>query len=721
MISPPLSTVAAHPPAPDWSHGAYERTADQLLPAAGVLVARASPGPEERVLDVGCGTGSVALLAAARGARVIAIDPAARLLEVGREDAARRRLDVTFASGDAAGLPIGDGEADVVLSSFGLIFADDPGAAAAELARVRSPQGRILFTAWSPDNMLDRAFGPLGAAITRALGDRGVVMPERFAWHDVTALTALFARFGLTPRVEHHELVLTAPSVESYVGEYIETHPLWVSAEPLLEATGERGAIRADIVDAMAAANEDPAAFSITSRYVVVRLDAMPPADQVCAAAPGVVSLPGEPAYETGRLAWNLAVEQLPAAVATPANADDIRRVVIAAARAGLRVAPQSTGHGARAGVALGDAVLLRTDRLDHVEVDPEARRARVGAGARWGAVSDAAEPHRLAALAGSSRDVGVAGYTLGGGVGFLARRHGLACNALTSLQLVATDGRLVRTDATHEPELFWALCGGGGDLGVVTELEFELFDTPELSAGALFWPMAAAAPVLRAWAQWTRELPDELTSIGRLLRVPPAPEIPEALRGRAFVVVELAYLGAPGDLDALLAPLRALDPQLDTVGEVSPTALGWLHMDPDQPIPATDDGFLMANLTDDAIDGLVAVAGAGVDSPLVSVEIRHLGGALGQSAPGAGVTARLPAPYGVFAVGPTPDAATVDHVRNHLRRVRGALEPWCAPANYLHFTTDRDSCFTAEARERLATIKAAWDAGRLITSNEPL
>jgi FAD/FMN-containing dehydrogenase len=314
-----------------------------------------------------------------------------------------------------------------------------------------------------------------------------------------------------------------------------------------------------------------------------------------------------------------------------------------------------------------------------------------------------------------------VAGYTLGGGVGFLARRHGLACNALTSLQLVTTDGRLVRADATHEPELFWALRGGGGDLGVVTELEFDLFDTPQLSAGALFWPIAAAAAVLRAWARWTRELPDELTSIGRLLRVPPAPEIPEALRGRAFAVVELAYLGAPADLDALLAPLRALGPQLDTIGEVSPAALGWLHMDPDQPIPATGDGLLLASLTDDAIDGLVAVAGAHVESPLVSVEIRHLDGALARSAPGAGVTARLPAPYGVYAVGPTPDATTTDDVTDHLRRVRGALEPWSSPANYMHFTTDRASCFAAGTGVRLAATKAAWDAFGLITSNEPL
>jgi len=478
--------------------------------------------------------------------------------------------------------------------------------------------------------------------------------------------------------------------------------------------------VRAQIIETLTHANEDPSAFRITSRYFVVSLDRIPPARQLRDALGDIVSLPGEQAYEDGRRACNLAVDQRPAAVATPADAEEVRRMVLAAGHAGLRVAPQSTGHGARDGVILDDAVLLRTDRLDHVLVDAASRRARVGAGARWGAVSDAADPHSLAALAGSSRDVGVAGYTLGGGIGWLARRHGLACNAVASIELVTPDGRLLQADSTNEPELFWALRGGGGDLGVVTELELELFDVPELVAGALFCPLQQAGPVLRAWVDWTRDLPDELTSVGRLLRVPAAPEIPEPLRGQAFAVVELAFLGAGEDADTLLAALRALNPVIDTVSEVSPAALGWLHMDPEGPVPAADDGVLLTTLTGETIDALLEAAGAHVDSPLLSVEIRHLEGATGRTAPGAGASALIPAPYAVFAVGPTPDETTAASVKRHLRRVRAALEPWSSAVGCLHFTADRATCFAPDIAARLTDAKAQWDASNLITSNEP-
>ena len=177
------------------------------------------------------------------------------------------------------------------------------------------------------------------------------------------------------------------------------------------------------------------------------------------------------------------------------------------------------------------------------VHIDPAARTARAEAGAVWQVVTVPAAEHGLAGLAGNSPNVGVAGYTLGGGLGWLARHYGLAANSVTAAELVIPGGDLVRADADHEPDLFWAVRGGGG-VGVVTALEMRLYSVREMYAGDLFFPIQRTAEVLHAWREWTDTVPDEITSIGHLLRLPPLPEIPEPLRGRAFVMVEAAYLG---------------------------------------------------------------------------------------------------------------------------------------------------------------------------------
>ncbi len=300
-----MTTVAPFPAAPDWSTGTYETTAEQLRPAAAVLVDRAAPEPGETVVDIGCGTGTATLLSALRGARAVGVDPAHRLLQVARDAAAQQGLGAAFLLGEAGALPVGDGEADVVLSSFGLIFVNDPAAAAAEIARVRAPRGRVVFTAWAPGNALDRAFASMVVALTSALAGHGVTAPSRFAWHDPDALTTLFAPLGLSARLEQHDLQMTNESVSVYFEECIATHPLWVSAAPLLAEIGESQAVRAKIIETLTHANEDPSAFRITSRYVVVSLDGIPPAQQLRALGDSV-SLPGEQAYEDGRQTYSL-------------------------------------------------------------------------------------------------------------------------------------------------------------------------------------------------------------------------------------------------------------------------------------------------------------------------------------------------------------------------------------------------------------------------------
>src|SRR3954463_4642669 len=214
----------------------------------------------------------------------------------------------------------------------------------------------------------------------------------------------------------------------------------------------------------------------------------------------GELVLPGDPNWDEARQAWNLAVDQRPAAVALPESAGDVIAVVELARDAGLRVAPQGTGHNAGAIDSLADTILMKTSRMRGVEVDPVAQTARVEAGATWGEATAAVAEHGLVALAGSSHDVGVVGYTLGGGLSFLARSRGLAASSVTALEVGTADGRFARADAQNEPDLFWALRGGGGSFAAVTAIEFRVYDVAQVYAGMLAFPWERSAEVLQAW-----------------------------------------------------------------------------------------------------------------------------------------------------------------------------------------------------------------------------
>ena len=435
----------------------------------------------------------------------------------------------------------------------------------------------------------------------------------------------------------------------------------------------------------------------------------------------GDVVTPQDGAWDEARQAWNLTVDQRPAAVVLPESAEDIRDTVRFAYEVGLRVAPQGTGHGAAALGDLGDTILLKTERLRGVEIDAEARTARVAAGTIWIEVVEAAAEHGLAALAGSSPDVGVVGYTLGGGLSWLARKHGIGANQVTAVELVTADGRLVRADAETNEDLFWAVRGGGGNFGVVTALEFNLFPITEVYAGILWFPIDRAAEILNEWRAWTDGQPEEMTSVGRLLQFPPIPEIPEPVRGQSFVVVQAIFLGDEAEGAALLAPLRALGPVLDTVTTTPIAELGRLHMDPDGPAPGAGDGGMLADVDTELVDTLVDLT---VGSPLLSVEIRHLGGAVARPRPEHGAVSHFEAPFLMYAVGiaPTPDAKEI--IEGVTAVLRDALAPWEADHTYLNFAETRRggaSLFGGDAYARLQRVKAEVDPQDVIRSNHPL
>src|SRR3954447_18087645 len=342
----------------------------------------------------------------------------------------------------------------------------------------------------------------------------------------------------------------------------------------------------------------------------------------------GEIVTPSDAEWDVARQAWNLAVDQRPAIVAMPETDQDVVEGVRFPRANGLQVAPQGTGHNAHPLGDLANTVLLKMHRMTGVEIDAEARVARVRAGAVWIDVVSAAAPHGLASLAGSSPDVGVVGYTLGGGLSWLARRYGLGANRMLAAEVVTAEGELLRVDRSHHADLFWALRGGGGSFAAVTAIEIELFPIPDVHAGILFFGIERASEVLHAWRDWVDTVPETVTSVGRILRVPPLPEIPEPVRGRNFVIVETMSDDGQAAAEARLAPLRALGPEMDTHAVVPIEALSHLHMDPEHPVPGNGDHRLV-NIDHAGIDALLGAVGPDVESPLVSVEMRHLGGAV--------------------------------------------------------------------------------------------
>ena len=300
----------------------------------------------------------------------------------------------------------------------------------------------------------------------------------------------------------------------------------------------------------------------------------------------GSLTTQGDDGWDLARQAWNLYAQQQPAAVAQVEGVEDVQAVVNFARENGLRVAPQGTGHGATSLDDLSGSILLRTIRMTGVDLDPEARRARVNAGALSEDIANAASEHGLAALCGSSPDVGLAGYSLGGGMGWLGAQARPAVQPrCTAVELVTADGEVVRADSERNQDLFWALRGGGGNFGVVTALEFGLVEEPQLYAGMLAWPWERSEEVLERWAEWAAGGARGGHDLRPHHAAAAAPRHPRAAaRAPAGGDRRRRLRAARRRPRSMLAPLRELGPEMDMWGPMPPAGLVRIHGDPEQP-----------------------------------------------------------------------------------------------------------------------------------------
>ena len=452
---------------------------------------------------------------------------------------------------------------------------------------------------------------------------------------------------------------------------------------------------------------DDPTATHVAASAAVA-------ADALALVLTGDVHRPGDAGYEAALAGYNLALRHRPGLVVRAAGAEDVALTVVEAAAHGLGVGVRSTGHSA---APTGPAdVLLDTSGLDRLEIDPAARTATVGAGVRWRDVLDAGAAHGLGGLCGSSPQVGVVGYTLGGGLGPLARTFGFAADHVRSLDVVTPAGELVTATPAQHQDLFWALRGGGGAFGVVTSMTFDLFPLTTVRAGTLWFDVADAPAVLHRWRELTAGLPDDVSTSVARLNLPPLPDLPEPLRGRAVLVVRYVRHGDLAAPDALVDELRATATTLlDTVGDLPYERLGEVHADPDAPMPLVDRGGALRELPPEAVDAFLAAVPDG--SPVLMAEIRLLGGAVGRVPGIPNAVGGRDAAYTTFVGALAPPAGPSD-VEARLQDVLDALAPWATGGSLLNFAGPRDAvsaallrtAYGASTYERLVSLRRRLD-----------
>lgn len=439
----------------------------------------------------------------------------------------------------------------------------------------------------------------------------------------------------------------------------------------------------------------------------------------------GALVLPGEPLYAEAARGWNLAVAPAPALIVRAASTSDVSDAVRFASQAGLPVSVMATGHGLAAGCHGG--LLVSTGRLRGVRVDAATGTATVAAGARWSDLMGVAEPHGLTGLPGSSPGVGVVGYSLGGGLGWLARRYGLAAHDIVSARVVTADGDVVTVSEHQNQDLLRGLRGGAAvGLGIVTSLRLRLHRLPRVYAGSIVYPLERMADVLACFGAWAPGTPADFTGAVAVTTYPPSAPVPTALRGARRVVVRGAFSGEPEAGCRLLDQLRAtVGPALlDTFTSRPPSDLPAVSTDPAGPLAFLQRAELLPDITPEVVAALVEHVGPGARTPLVMVELRLLGGALSDRPDALSPMAHTRARYTLNALGPVPTLPGREDVRSALGRLFAALADSTTGETYLNFLNGEDAtpqrvraAYTGDDWAELARLQDRYDPDRTFRS----
>ena len=438
----------------------------------------------------------------------------------------------------------------------------------------------------------------------------------------------------------------------------------------------------------------------------------------------GEVVTPRDAGYDEARAVWNGAHDARPAVVVRCTGAADVIASIGFARSNDLEIAVRGGGHSVAGFSTCDDGIVIDLSQLNEVRVDPAARRAYVGGGAVWGEVDHETQAHGLATTGGLVSTTGVAGFTLGGGIGWTMRKFGLACDNLVAADVVTADGRLVHTSETESPELLWGLRGGGGNFGIVTQFELALHPLgPTVYAGPIFYPAEAAGPLLQAFRAWSEDAPDEVTALVNLTTAPPLPAIPAEWHGKKVVALVAVSTGPLEEGDALVAPLRGVaEPIVDLLGPMPYTFIQSL-LDPlwEKGIGAYFKATNLARLDDELIERLCEIHLA-APGPQCEIHVHQMGGAVGRVDESATAFAERSMPFVLNAVTGWRDPADAGSHREWSRTVIAAGLDASTGRAYVNFLSDASaarSSYGEETYARLVALKNAYDPTNVFRRNQ--
>jgi FAD/FMN-containing dehydrogenase len=440
----------------------------------------------------------------------------------------------------------------------------------------------------------------------------------------------------------------------------------------------------------------------------------------------GTLLRPTDPAYDDARRVFNGMIDRSPALIARCRDAGDVAAVVTVAREQHLPLSVYGGGHGVTGSAVVDAGLCVDLRDMRTIEVDAEARTARVDAGCTWGELDAATQQHGLALTGGRMSRTGVAGLALGSGSGWLERKFGYTCDSLLAAEVVVADGRVVTASKDENPDLFWGLRGGGGNFGIVTRFTFALHPLgPIVLGGMLMYPAAMAGELVRFWRDFMSAAPDEVGSAVAFLTAPPADFVPEPVRGQPIVGVIVCYAGPVEQGHDVLAPLLEFGPP--AVNMVQPMPYTAVQQMTDEGSPDGMQNYwtgdFLAELPDEAVDALTGLATRPV-SPLTQIILMAGGGAIARVPDDATAFGERRAPWNMHLISMWADPADTETNISYTRSIATAMGPWTTGRTYLNFIGDEgtgrvEAAYGPEKYARLQQLKRQWDPDNLFRHNQ--